>query len=50
MNFLSTGQLVSEKIQDGSSGCHPGPFSSLLYFSARDDDQDLIPVWEDQEG
>lgn len=50
MNFLSTGQLVSEKIQDGPPGRHPGPVSALLYFSAWHDDQDLVPVWENQEG
>lgn len=47
---MSTGQLVSEEIQDGPSGCDPGSVSSLLYFCSGHDDQDLLPVREDEEG
>lgn len=48
--FPSTGQLVSEEVQDGPSGRHPGSVPPLLHFSSGHDDQDLLPVWEDQEG
>ena len=44
-----TGKLVTEEIQNGPTGRDPGSLTSFLHLSLGHDDQDLLPVREDQE-
>lgn len=46
---LPLGKLVTEEIQDGSTGCDSSIVTLVLYICFGDDDKDFFSVWKDQE-